>query len=249
MFPQMEKALDDVKLIRCVKNRPALYDPSHVKYMDLYYKNGLWNEISEELKVDSIACKTRWGNIRDNFRKSLKKTLSKRTMGGKLVKHYKYSDQLQFLRKMFDGDELGDGLGERHILPGVEVKIEDDSLTRVDFQEPFSDDESQCSSPVQTAQKRKTTNLDYCDQTHSSANSSPQHFNLLKFDQRPGQSESQSANFSPHPVDAFLAGLVPTLKTFSPLNWHLAKSEIFAVVQKYELKTIMGEGNEQSSLT
>lgn len=37
-----------------------------------------------------------------------------------------------------------------------------------------------------------------------------------------------------HPVDAFLAGISPTMKTLSPYLLHLAKSEIFAVVQKFE---------------
>lgn len=42
-----------------------------------------------------------------------------------------------------------------------------------------------------------------------------------------------------HPVDAFLSGIAPTLKTLSPYDLHLAKSEIFAIVQKYELQHIL----------
>lgn len=36
-----------------------------------------------------------------------------------------------------------------------------------------------------------------------------------------------------HPVDAFLAGVTPTLKKLSPQQWHYTKGEIFATVQKY----------------
>lgn len=44
-----------------------------------------------------------------------------------------------------------------------------------------------------------------------------------------------------HSVNAFLAGISPTLKSLSPYYLNLAKSEIFAIVQKYEMKMIMGE--------
>ncbi|KAG8295409.1 hypothetical protein J6590_081289 [Homalodisca vitripennis] len=44
-----------------------------------------------------------------------------------------------------------------------------------------------------------------------------------------------------HPVDIFLKAMAPPLKTLSPYNWHLAKSEIFSVVQKYEMKTLTGQ--------
>lgn len=48
-----------------------------------------------------------------------------------------------------------------------------------------------------------------------------------------------------HPVDAFLAGVAPTLKTFSSYYLSLAKSEIFATVQKYEIKMIMEQHSHQ----
>lgn len=44
--------------------------------------------------------------------------------------------------------------------------------------------------------------------------------------------KNQNNIFSQHPVDAFLAGIAPTLKTLSPYYLNLAKSEIFAIVQK-----------------
>lgn len=44
-----------------------------------------------------------------------------------------------------------------------------------------------------------------------------------------------------HPVDAFLNAMAPTLKSLSPYDWHLAKSEIFEIVQKYELNMIKGQ--------
>ncbi|RZF43337.1 hypothetical protein LSTR_LSTR001598 [Laodelphax striatellus] len=51
-----------------------------------------------------------------------------------------------------------------------------------------------------------------------------------------------------HPVDAFLNAMAPSLKALSPLNWHQAKSEIFSIVQKYDLRTLTGQGQVQLQL-
>jgi hypothetical protein len=50
-----------------------------------------------------------------------------------------------------------------------------------------------------------------------------------------------------HPVDAFLFGIAPTLKTLSSYNLHLTKSEIFAVVQKYKLQQIFSQSSSSTS--
>lgn len=44
-----------------------------------------------------------------------------------------------------------------------------------------------------------------------------------------------------HPVDAFLCGIAPSLKKLPPYYWHYAKSDIFAAVQKYELKLLLDQ--------
>lgn len=52
------------------------------------------------------------------------------------------------------------------------------------------------------------------------------------------KNENQTATSTPHPVDAFLAGVAPTLKSLTPYYLNLAKSEIFTCVQKYEMKML-----------
>ncbi|KAF6204353.1 hypothetical protein GE061_002694 [Apolygus lucorum] len=49
-----------------------------------------------------------------------------------------------------------------------------------------------------------------------------------------------------HPVDVFLYAISPTLKSLSPLLLNMAKSEIFATVQKFE-KKMLEEQNAASS--
>lgn len=52
---------------------------------------------------------------------------------------------------------------------------------------------------------------------------------------------------SPHSVHTFLAGVAPTLKTNmnNPYYLNLAKSEIFASVQKYEMKMLMEQQSHE----
>lgn len=53
--------------------------------------------------------------------------------------------------------------------------------------------------------------------------------------------ENITPSTSPHPVDALLAGIAPTLKTLTPYYLNVTKSEIFATVQKYELQVFMNQ--------
>lgn len=52
--------------------------------------------------IAGLTCKTRWNNIRDNYRKSLKKTETKSGQKKTNVKLYKYYEQLHFLKKYFN---------------------------------------------------------------------------------------------------------------------------------------------------
>lgn len=52
--------------------------------------------------IAGSTCKTRWNNIRDNYRKWLKKTETKSGQKKTNVKLYKYYEQLHFLKKYFN---------------------------------------------------------------------------------------------------------------------------------------------------
>lgn len=61
--------------------------------------------------------------------------------------------------------------------------------------------------------------------------------------------ESQISTGLEHTVDAFLSGIAPTLKTLSSYNLHLAKLEIFAIVQKYERQQILSTNSSTTLST
>lgn len=59
--------------------------------------------------------------------------------------------------------------------------------------------------------------------------------------------ENQPKISTVHPVDTFLAGIGTTLKTLDAYNLNLAKSDIFAITQKYEMQMILNPPQRQSA--
>ncbi|EZA52639.1 hypothetical protein X777_08122 [Ooceraea biroi] len=145
------------------------------------------------------VCKARWNNIRDNYRKSLKK----QRLGA--------DKQLSFLKKYFE---------ERETKGNIENQEEEQDKQEYERQEENNEHENNGNE----IQNRK--DAEKLDDVHDNSQSQAPSISNLKIKK-------------PHPVDAFLAGVAPSLKTLSPYYLHLAKSEIFAIVQKYEMKKIM----------
>ncbi|KAF5307839.1 hypothetical protein FQR65_LT18321 [Abscondita terminalis] len=217
--------MNDEKLIELVRNYPVLYDLSNAKYMDTNFKNTIWRKIGDEMKTTGTSCKTRWGNIRDNFRKSLKKTKTVSGQKAKTAKPYKYSEQLNFLKKFFDDKETMSNID-------AEVTSQD-----------FSDDDEVSESPENEENTQNDTVEDN-NSKRSVPNSQPPKTaaaTVMEYIVKRNENIDFSPSTPQHPVDAFLAGIAPALKKLPQRYWHYAKADIFAAVQKYELKMIMDQ--------
>jgi len=191
------------------------------------------------------ACKARWNNIRDTYRKSLKKNITKSGQSAaKKIKNYKFADQLSFINKYFE---------ERKSKTNIEYENdeEEEENMQPDSEEqllPEEDLPSQPSlTPVQTNEIHvpiKTTKHKFSKTSVSQPTASAR---LMDYLISKKKEENQMSTGLHHPVDAFLSGIAPTLKTLSPYNWHLAKSDIFAIVQKYELQQILRTNSSTTS--
>ncbi|CAG9782214.1 unnamed protein product [Diatraea saccharalis] len=98
-------AMDDEKLIKCVRAYPVLYNVGHAKYLDTKYKNYLWRKIAVSLSLtenDWVICKQRWTNIRDQYKKSIKSQKTVTGQAAKKIKVYKFFDQLRFLTSVHE---------------------------------------------------------------------------------------------------------------------------------------------------
>lgn len=90
-------------------------------------------------------------------------------------------------------------------------------------------------SAVRKCTKKRTT------KTPESASST-----LMKYIMQ--KRENDIANTTQtHSVDAFLAGLSPTLKSFTPYYLNIVKSKIFSIVQEYEMQMIVDQENKKTT--
>ncbi|XP_053995492.1 uncharacterized protein LOC128885458 [Hylaeus anthracinus] len=244
--------MNDEQLIELIRQYPALYDLSDSKYMDTTYKINVWNKIGAWMKEDVSVCKARWNNIRDNYRRSLKKIMTKSGKSGKKVKVYKYSQQLSFLNQQFDQRETKDS---------IESQEKDQTLTEEerDIPEECKKEESQEENEyvVHNDEAELNVALHMNNDSHNLSCTS----DTFEISRRPIKRKAKTRNIATpqqtatsklvdyfikqkqnsilqHPVDAFLAGIAPTLKALPPYYLHLAKSEIFSAVQKYEMKML-----------
>ncbi|XP_019532488.3 uncharacterized protein LOC109404084 [Aedes albopictus] len=273
----------DEQLIALVEQNPVLYTQTHPKYMDSKYKQKVWDTIGAFIEEDTLACKARWYNIRDNYRKSIRNNLTR--SGSKKAKLYKYTEQLSFLSNYVEElmrDHVtinNDDQETRSTLPSPTPPDEEPTVENEEYLEDaimkeevtFTDNEYS-KDPLTTLEAtpstRQTTLVD-----KPSASKDTRSSKIVRRVMRPvykrvihtpgnqysattvstaEPSTSESANRvmemlakkvistaeSHDPVDAFLAGLSPTLKTLHPIYQNLAKSEIFATVQKYEIKQL-----------
>lgn len=223
------------------------------------------------------VCKARWNNIRDNFRKSLKKRMAQDEEKVTQSKKYKYEDQLEFLMpfiKIRDTDDILDSFVGANTsvatdpLANIKHDPEESDDSDIEYsegtdQEDQDQDEVTVTKSKQSSQFGKILISSNCIEENGLINNVSKEpvsleinkkrkaddEDLLKYD----NSETTSINLvkylleqnektnqqSTHPVDAFLAGLAPTLKSLSPYHLNIAKSKIFNVVQELEMNQIM----------
>lgn len=170
--------------------------------------------------------------MRDTYRKSLRK-LSNSNVSIKKSKQYKYSDKLSFMKDYFEEKKNRSSIGQLDEadynfddLPEITDDCNDDEfeLNLMDYQ-PNDDSQSQKSEKSSSKRKRNNTTTEM----------------VMKYILN---KEASQTTTSIHPVDAFLSGIAPTLKTLNPYLLNLAKTEIFATVQKYELKMLQYQQHE-----
>ncbi|KAL5237445.1 hypothetical protein ACI65C_004855 [Semiaphis heraclei] len=113
----------------------------------------------------------------------------------------------------------------------------DENMDDIDGEQLQNVEQTQSSKPVRKSiQKRSII------KTPDSASTT-----LMKYIMQ--KKENNISNVTQNnPVDAFLAGLSPTLKTFTPYYLNLVKSKIFSIVQEYEMKMILDEEQKKHTV-
>ncbi|CAH2060397.1 unnamed protein product, partial [Iphiclides podalirius] len=218
----------DLRLIRLVRDSPVLYDHNNAKYMDFNAREVAWQRIGDELERPAADCKVRWINIRDVYRRILRKSL---TEPEQRTRVYKYESELAFMRSFYKDVLIQNGDFDSD---GKSVETGDGDR----FDDPNSEDDK----PIRQLRTKRSA---------KSAKKKKKRKSYEEAEGPLGQSvtfnEGAQSDFDvSDPVDAFLMSIGATLKTFSPYHLNLAKSKIFAVVQEHDLQQIMQKGRAES---
>ncbi|XP_072378709.1 uncharacterized protein [Diabrotica undecimpunctata] len=230
--------MDDEKLIELVRKYPAIYDTSNLKYLDTKYKLEIWKKIGEEIQQTSGACKSRWQNIRDQFRKNLAKKVTKSGQAAEKRKKYKYEDCLQFLIPFF---------AKIDTLSNVQSSESDAPVNTI--HEETEDEVSQFQAVQPTTEILETSTPTEAENQPPPVIKTPPGRTKRKLSEQESASttlmkyiiarENSHKTENVHPIDAFFSGLAATVKLFSPYYQHLAKGRLFQVVQDLEEQQLL----------
>ncbi|KDR16971.1 transcription factor Adf-1-like [Zootermopsis nevadensis] len=224
--------MDDEKLIELVRRNEVLYDMTHPKYMDPSFKKSIWNEIGKELSTTGTQCKSRWTNIRDHFRRNLRKRTTKSGQAAQNNKKYKYEDILQFILPNISEMQTISNVPS----PGENLNFNQEQEEAVDRD---LQDREQADTPHQSSGNTNSTSLQsrkYLKRNYA-ATESPSSL-LMKYIINRNETARKDTEDS---LDAFLMAIGVTMKKFSPYYQHVAKGRIFSVVQEIELRQLQNE--------
>ncbi|XP_055853269.1 uncharacterized protein LOC129916992 [Episyrphus balteatus] len=331
--------MDDDKLIELVRRNPSLYELDHSNYGSGVSRAKTWKAIGAELKRHPLFCKKRWGNIRDNYKKAMKKYNWRVAQGYTSAKKYKFFDKLEFLANQISEDNYidkdNDNDNNDHnnktecsnetslevkCEPDIDPEYDDKSLydnnynqeyqnqqyyddyfdqpveapsmqshyepinhhnneeeTRTEQIDNYSQADTRVSECEGIEEVDKEHDNDDDDEEDESAEvyklpsakietyTNSTHLGLPRRKRKLQESDCELSSNSKsmryivervesdrfverHPVDAFLSGIAPTLKSLSAYYLSLAKTQIYSIVQEYEMAMIMEKRNENHRL-
>lgn len=208
-----------------------------------------------------MLCKQRWTNIRDQYKKCVKSQKTSTGQAAKKIKLYKYYDQLLFLKAVDeDRDRIENFVKSREIMPPASSEITQSNSNDSDINQEgnsqahddvvaspsltsfaispaasyATNEQGEPTSDLLVQEPQKKPRLKKMSAVPESASSTLMKYVLMNRNKNTEHTEKVEQ----HPIDAFLKGLAPTLKSFSPYLQHLAKGQIFQVIHNLELQQL-----------
>lgn len=90
---------EDEKLVEIVAKYPSLYDKQNSIYKRQVVKDNAWKEIAEHLGRSAEDCKKRWRNIRDTYKRRIRKEKSIYSSSSR-AKKWALAEMLSFLHNV-----------------------------------------------------------------------------------------------------------------------------------------------------
>ncbi|KAK5649821.1 hypothetical protein RI129_000850 [Pyrocoelia pectoralis] len=219
-------------LIELVQSKRGLYDLQSPHYSDNHYKKKIWNEIEQALGLSEA--KNRWEALRAQYRKYLAKLKTKSGQATAKISKWRYHDQMQFVNEFVNLDRPRTSSIADEDAENTNIRDTDDEetngktiLSRQSNEnedvEPVIDSVNTFTKNPPMNRKRQNKQINLQDETASSA--------LMKFIlDKKGQERVV------HPIDHFFSMIAGTVKTFSTVDQHFVKRNVFTLVSHIEEK-------------
>lgn len=191
--------------------------------------------------------------MRDSFRRAQKNAVTKSGQKSKLIKKWKFEDELQFLKthlkereSMSNIDTVSDydedlfEAGNEICLPEKNTELDIDTSCNDTYFNNLSPNTSTPSpkefrqpilkNTLATMAKKKSKVSNPSSETASST--------LMKYILENKNEENLNEKKESSAIDQFLLSMCSTVKEFSPYHQHLAKTKIFSIVSEIELENL-----------
>ncbi|XP_046386245.1 uncharacterized protein LOC124156009 [Ischnura elegans] len=235
--------MDDEKLIYLVRQHEELFNVSHKKYSDNSQKDKTWRAIGAELHQSGGACKMRWFNLRDQYRRAMKSKRVKGAHAAENKKKWKYEDEMSFLLPFLqerdavpfllpldEFNNCNDGeMGESQTMYAMEESVDD--VKEKDDQEPPSKTQERERGTPDIHRRRGRRKL--LPRRSLSAV-------LMKYVMEKSKIASKTDQ-----IDNFFQSVAASVRTLTPIRQNLVKSKIFTIVSEIELDQLKEEVRER----
>lgn len=118
--------MTEQKLIEAVKKHRVLYDTKHENYMKTKYKNGIWNQLANDLNMkDGEEAKTTWLKLRNSYRDARRRQMKYIRSGifPENMKLWRFQKQMMFLEHFMSSERpegnVNDSDDESQLSPAV----------------------------------------------------------------------------------------------------------------------------------
>lgn len=189
-------------------------------------------------------CKKTWNNLRDAFRRAMKKSQTTSGQSAKYIKKWKYEEEMSFLRPhMRERDtisslNLSDGESEANNDENGIVEVEEgdidfdinSSITHINTESPTTS--SSAENKIRSQKELTKTNIRKRKQPTGSASATLMEY-IIKTKEQNNVTETQQDG-----LDHFFLSIASTVKKFTPYNQNLAKAKIFSIVSDLELSEL-----------
>ncbi|XP_014271110.1 uncharacterized protein [Halyomorpha halys] len=252
--------MDAEQLIECVRDFPLLYNLEEKEYCDTDKKERAWKEIGVLMNKSAIDCKKQWYNLRDCYRRAIKKRKDTRPgQEAKKIKRWKFEEEMSFLLPH---------LNPRGNTTTVNVDMSDNSdigeTEKNSPRSPVETDASDSNKPLPTPANSLTfkkcipkenvpaSRIMLRRQTASAIRLRRQHVSANKM-RRPTASAIMMEYIIDHrmnerksldDIDQIFQGLAATVKKFSPYNQALAKAKVVSLVSDLEIEDLLEKKND-----